>query len=245
MYTGIDGCKKGWIAIEWSNKGYSYSLHENLTNIISRIDAPQRILIDMPIGLSTKSHLRTIDSKLRNELKPRHSTVFNAPCREALYIDDHQAAKLKNIEIENKSLSIQTLNIRDKIKEIDQILLNKETPHQLFESHPELCFKYLNPKRQVLITKKSTPSGIKERLQILKNYDENIMELYAKIMQEVKRKEAKSDDIIDAICLCLTNKLAGTNNLNFLAPNDIADDKGIPINIAYYDPIKHQIVENQ
>jgi 8-oxo-dGTP diphosphatase len=244
MYTGIDGCKKGWIAIEWSNNKYSYSIHEKLAYLLSKKTIPHRILIDMPIGLSTKGHLRTIDSTLRNELKPRHATVFNAPCREALYIDDHQAAKLKNIEIENKSLSIQTLNIRDKIKEIDQILLKNGTPHQLLESHPELCFKYLNPSQKVVLSKKSTKTGIQERLHILSLYDSSIVKLYEKIMKEVKRKDAKSDDIIDAICLCLVNKMAGIVNLNFLNPLE-ADDNSIPMNIAYYNPLKQHIVENQ
>ncbi|MCU4162683.1 DUF429 domain-containing protein [Carboxylicivirga caseinilyticus] len=159
----------------------------------------ERILIDMPMGLSTPGFPRTIDATLRKQLPKRGSTVFNVPCKAAVYENDFNKAKQLNIETEGKSLSIQTLNIKYKIKELDEYLTQDETETKFIESHPELCFNNLN--KGILLSKKSTPQGLTERLEILQKWDSNIIPVYQKAFQQFKRKDVKSDDIVDALCL--------------------------------------------
>jgi 8-oxo-dGTP diphosphatase len=229
---GIDGCKGGWLIARHVKGNYDLELYENFASLIAQNNHLERILIDIPIGLSSINFNRTIDSKMRRELRNRHSTVFNAPCRPAVYEPDACRAKMLNIQIENKSLSVQSLLIRDKIKEVDEYLCENKNKNRIVESHPELCFKYLN--NSIVQSKKANATGIHERLEIFRTYDPALVELYDSAQKEIKRKYAKRDDIVDALCLCLVNKLGGKNELYYLEDNNRIDEKGIKIRIAYF-----------
>ena len=235
IIAGIDGCKQGWIMIKFDQEKYSYGIYMHIEELVEENPTIQRILIDMPIGLSSKDYPRTIDKSLRAALIPRQSTVFNPACREAVALADYEAAKKKNIEIEGKSLSIQSFFIQKKIKEIDDFLLQKEPSLELIESHPEFCFKHLNPNKSVLLSKKSTEEGIADRLSILTSYDDRLGVLYQEILAQSLRKNVKKDDILDAMCLCLVNQLA-KNQLHFLVDQNPVDERGIAIRIAYHQP---------
>lgn len=231
IYAGVDACKAGWIMVKSVQETYAFGLWERVEDMILENADIQRFLIDIPIGLGSKSHLRTIDQTLRRELAKRSSTVFNAPVREAVYAENYTEAKAKNLSIEGKSISIQSFNICPKIKETDEFLI-QNNDIEIIESHPELCFKYLNG-GEVVLSKKSTPEGAEERLAILRKYDSNIPKLFNKILSETKRKQAKKDDILDAICLCLVNRLAA-EKLDFLTDENFIDEKGIEMKIAYF-----------
>ncbi|MCO6493141.1 MAG: DUF429 domain-containing protein [Phaeodactylibacter sp.] len=297
--AGIDGCPYGWILVTHQAGKYAVSIHESFAALMQSNSGLDRVLIDIPIGLSTANYPRTIEKAMRRELGPRSSTVFNAPCRLAVYEKDNERARRLNQQVENKSLSIQSLLIRDKIREVDACLSRGEvgtailldifldteyadlparlqcrrqagrqagktqshteaekTPCSLcwpqgalcpkpfcpvawsaaiIESHPELCFKYLNG--GVVLSKKSKPEGIEERLEILSRYEARVMEIYNQAVKRFKRKEAKRDDIIDAICLCVVNKLAGEDRLKFLADENGVSENGVKIRIGYYDPM--------
>ena len=211
-------------------------LLEKLPDLFKTHATTESILIDIPIGLSTKDSPRTIDTLLRKSLIPRGSTVFNAPCRAAIYATDFNSARRINMAVEGKSLSAQTLNITSKIRETDELIRENNYSAKFNESHPELCFKYLNPSRSVVRSKKSTPEGIEQRLQILELYEHKTRSIFRKIIGETKRKDVKKDDIIDALCLCIVNKLGFENGLSYLSDNHDKDHIGIPIKIAYFDP---------
>jgi predicted RNase H-like nuclease len=79
--AGVDGCKAGWIAV-FNNKGkYSYEIFRVFSDLMGKNTSLKRMLIDIPIGLSSEGYPRTIDANIRKELGSRSSTVFNAPCR--------------------------------------------------------------------------------------------------------------------------------------------------------------------
>jgi 8-oxo-dGTP diphosphatase len=84
------------------------------------------------------------------------------------------------------------LNIRKKIREVDEYLQKTNEKAEIIESHPEMCFKYLN-EGKVVMTKKSSETGIAERLRIISQYDNKLVALYEKMMKSVKRKDAKAD----------------------------------------------------
>lgn len=229
---GIDGCSAGWVIVTSTGGKYGLEIYNDFKSIISNNSQLDRVLIDIPIGLSSKKVNRTIDAKLRRELKNRSSTVFNAPCRSAVYEENDKLARRFNIQIENKSLSIQSLAIRGKIKEVDEYLCENKSGISIIESHPELCFKYLN--KSIVQSKKSTPEGVDERLTIIESYDPKLIELYHRKLKEIKRKHAKRDDIIDAICLCLVNKLGSEHSHSYLVDENAVDEKGIMMKIGYY-----------
>ncbi len=235
IYAGIDGCKAGWIIVKHVDGNYEFGIWERIEELVHANEDVRRFLIDIPIGLGSLSHPRTIDQTLRRELGKRGSTVFNAPVREAVYAENYAEAKAKNLSVEGKSISIQSFNICSKIKEVDEFLIQNNTI-EMIESHPELCFKYLNG-GEVVLSKKSTPEGVEERLNILNQYDSSISLLFKKILSETQRKQAKKDDILDAICLCLVNYLAN-EKLCFLTDENLFDEKAIDMKIAYFAPSK-------
>ncbi len=234
IVAGIDGCKQGWIMIKYDQTKYSFGVYDYIEPLIEAHPDLQRILIDMPIGLSSLSHPRTIEQKLRGELIPRQATVFNPPCRAALSAANYEAAKLKNIAVEGKSLSIQSYFIQAKIKEIDEFLVHKSPQLDILESHPEFCFKYLNAAEKVILSKKATAAGAQERLALLKNYDQRLEKLYHDILAQTLRKQVKKDDILDAMCLVLVNQLAGESQLHYLQDENSEDERKLSIGIAYY-----------
>lgn len=232
VVAGIDGCKQGWLMVKHQPEGYSYGVYASFKALVAANPDLNRIFIDIPIGLSSLGFKRTLESSIRKELPGRQSTVFNPPCREALVFDNYQLAKNENKKIEGKAISVQAFNISKKIREVDNYLLQNDPPFEFFESHPELCFKYLHPRRKVLPTKKSTPEGVEERLKILSNYDNGIPAFYQKILQNTMRKDVKKDDILDAICLCLTNKMAGQTQMKIFQDENKRDLQGIPVRIV-------------
>lgn len=213
---------------------YAFGIWQEIGELVRANTDVRRFLVDIPIGLGSRSHPRTIDQILRRELGKRGSTVFNAPVREAVYAKNYAEAKAKNLEVEGKSISIQSFNICAKIRETDEFLIQHDCT-DLIESHPELCFKHLNG-GEVVLSKKSTAEGIEARLRILNQYDPKIPELFQKILAETKRKQVKKDDILDAICLCLVNQRAA-GNLHFLKNEHQSDEKGIGIKIACFMPM--------
>ncbi len=231
--AGIDGCKYGWIIIKWVDSRYAYDVYPTFIELMRDNKDLDRILIDIPIGLSSKKHPRTIDKEMRKELQNRRSTVFNAPCRAAVYEKDNEKARQLNIQIEGKSLSIQSLFIREKIREVDQFLVESNSVVELIESHPEICFKHLN--QNIVQTKKSKSEGIDERLKIIENYDSQLLDLYKSAIKIFKRSEVKKDDIVDAMVLCLANRLAKGNTLSFLTDSNTIDEEGIKMRVAFYN----------
>jgi 8-oxo-dGTP diphosphatase len=232
---GIDGCKYGWILIKsFNNKMEFGGLYPSIQHVMESNQDLDRIVIDMPIGLSSKSSKRTLDLMLKKELKARHSTVFITPCRETLNAKNHQEASQINKEIEGKGISIQAYYISQKIDQVDQLLIGDKTLRDKFiESHPELCFKYLNG-GEIIVSNKSTQHGLNDRLNILQRHYAESVNLYERIVKETPRKLVKRDDIIDALCLCLVNILSKKNNMSFIHDPLLEDSKGIKMRIGYF-----------
>ena len=114
MFVGIDGYIDGWCCCI-INDGFTIELHKNLTTLFENIGINNLTLIDMPVGLSSKNFERFIDFKLRTYLpKNKKSSVFTAPCREAVLSNDYNSAKKANQIITNRSISIQSWNISKK-----------------------------------------------------------------------------------------------------------------------------------
>lgn len=234
IVAGIDGCPFGWAMIKHDGMAYSFGLFSTLAQLVAEHSDLQRVLIDMPLGLSSEHGLRTIDSRMRRELKGRSSTVFNAPSRPAIEATTYEQAGNENLAIEGKKISKQSWYISKKIKELDVFVQTNPSNIEFVESHPELCFKYLN-RNQVLMSNKSTQTGLKERLDLVSRFDPLMTVVFRDFCQETLRKDARRDDIVDALALCLVNKLAGENGMSYLLDDYVEDFEGIPIRIAYYD----------
>lgn len=235
--AGIDGCRGGWMLVKHSGGKYFATFHTSITSIFELNTDIALALIDIPIGLSSAQNKRTLDSTFRRMLSANKSSVFNAPCREAVYAHSFEKAREANIEVEGKSLSVQSLNIMKKIREVDEyIIKNSNSSVELMESHPEFAFMCLSPSKKMLQTKKSTKEGIQERLQLLSQWEKSFTNLYETALAATKRTQVKPDDILDAMCLCLCNVLAhSSHRLAIVQDEHKVDSKGIEMKVGYLE----------
>jgi len=234
IFGGIDGCKAGWLVITYESRHYDWKVLPEIRKITSLFNKKSRVFIDMPIGLASEEFPRTIEQVLRRELGNRSSTVFSVPVRAAVFENNREQAKKLNKEATGKSLSEQSLNIKSKILEVDLFIRDTPSSIELIESHPELCFKYLNG--SILQSKKSKNEGIEERLDIINKYDPNCAALFSDIFKNTLRKHVKPDDIADALVLCLANQLNLEHQPDFLIDDHSHDAFKIPIRIGYHKP---------
>ena len=232
IFAGIDGCKAGWLLITYHLGIYNWHIVPHIDELPQYTGKNARVFIDIPIGLASEKFPRTIEKRLRAELGNRSSTVFSVPVRAAVYEPDRDRAKQINSILTGKSLSEQSLNIKDKILEVDQFVQKKSDSLALIESHPELCFKYL--KGSILQSKKSEKEGIEERLELIASFDTDCASVFKTILQNTLRKHVKPDDITDALVLCLANHRGSQKRLNFLRDSNQKDELEIDIQIAFY-----------
>ncbi len=233
---GVDGCKAGWILVYYNDEGkLDYAVADRielLTRVSPNINKV-RFLIDIPIGLSGGKFVRTVEVRMREILEGRSSTVFSAPARAAVYTENYENANELNKKILGKGLSKQSFFIGKKIRQIDEFLkTNNNDEVELLESHPEICFRYLAG--GVLLSKKKNEDGREERLNLLEKRDKNARHFFEKVVKATSRAAVSRDDIIDALCLCIVNKMSIKKGFEQLSDENDKDEEGINVGIAYY-----------
>ncbi len=228
-FIGLDACKKGWCGIGQMDGELFWDCYKSLEDLLSNYPQINLMLIDIPIGLSSKNFTRTVDAKARTYLNKRKSSIFSPPCREALYAENYQEALKINRQITGKGLSIQAYNIGPKIKAVDEWYDNKPKQLDVYEAHPELCFKRLND-NQDLQYSKHDKKGLQERQDLLFTLDKNLESVYTTLLKTHKRQEVKPDDILDALALYLTAKTPKL--LNYISDNNDKDTTNKPVRIV-------------
>ena len=208
---GIDGCRGGWcLVFENCEKQVEITLLQNLGDTLQLLFGSKIALIDIPLGLGSRSIPRTIESKARSHLKPkRTSSIFTPPVLESLRAENYPDACTINYEITGKKISIQSWNIIPKIAEANELICNHpELKRNLKEAHPEICFKYLNHGQPLRHSKTAAGGlGIRERLEILNTYDDSANDFFNRSITKYSKSVLKEDDILDAFCLFITGKL--------------------------------------
>ncbi|QNO15937.1 DUF429 domain-containing protein [Alkalicella caledoniensis] len=198
-WIGIDGFKGKWIAVYISDDSFDVRQFDTIADICERYPNCDSYLIDMPIGLVKNRNELRPDLLVKKELGKRGSSIFQVPCRQAVYADDKVRARESNIEVLGKSLSEQTLGIVKGIRQVDEFLLSHPVwKNRLLESHPEFCFAKLNGGQPVLEHKASI-EGQEIRMEILRRYypqADGVLEKYKAYFPRRKRL----DDVIDALC---------------------------------------------
>ena len=232
--VGIDSCKKGWAAF-WQNScgSYGFVIYSDIAALMTEHNDAGCLLIDIPIGLpeTQQSELARPDRELRNRLQGKKSSVFNTPCRQAVYCQDKRDAKALNLKFLNKSLSEQSLGFARKIQEVDQFLFdNTQYIGRLRESHPEYCFAILNHGRP-LISKKSEPIGFEERERIMSQYFTHA----GKAINEIRSQYHKRllDDFVDAMVLAVIGHMGMQNGFETIPQRPQTDSRGLPMEIVY------------
>ena len=223
FFLGADGCKGGWI-VAILGDALGIERLSSIDEILETYPDYSAFLIDMVIGLRNSVEQLRPDDIARKELKPRGSTLFPVPSRDAVYKETYEEQKKANIKTLGKSLSKQASAIIPKIREVDEFMsAHPEFKNRIDESHPELAFARLNG--SVLLTRKKDVAGIDERLKVIKRYIPGIRipDLYVK----AKELRCNVDDIADAICLAVTAKLKSEGLCETIPESPEMDNNGL------------------
>ncbi len=233
-YIGVDGCRSGWVAVTRGGSNLEYHLVSNIDGLVNEFSDANRILIDVPIGLPwSDAPIRACDRLAREILgKPRKSSVFAVPCREALAAGDVETARRINQRCLSRSIGAQTWGISPKIAEVDRFLRSYLTRcRTIREIHPEVCFWALAGKKPMEHSKK-TAEGRAERVRVLERYEPDVGQLLTKVLSETQRKDVQPDDVIDAAVAFVTAE-ARQGELSCLGDSTTRDLAGLPIEMLY------------
>lgn len=222
-FIGVDGCKGGWIAAISDPDGLRFEKHSSIEELVRGHSDFSECLIDMVIGLQEKKEDVRPDSFARHIINRRASTIFPAPCRQAVYADTVAQKYDLNQQILGKKFTPLTLGIMPKMRELDEFL-NRYPMYKnvLKESHPEVCFSRLFG--ATVMTRKSTAEGIGQRIDILSRY----VPMDQKYLRE-KAKEFKCnmDDLLDASCLAVTAALVQAGKWESIPAEPMKDARGL------------------
>lgn len=197
--------------------------------IVERAAGAERVWIDMPIGLMKGGpDERACDRAARAVLGPRRgSSVFRVPVRAAVHAVRELASQVNN-ERTGKRLSQQALGIIGKIADLDRVMsAQPNLQGWIRETHPEVCFVKLAG-RQMEYPKR-LKAGREEREEALRERLDGFDEVYWPARQAYRR-QAKPDDILDAVVAALA---AAQSRLATLPADPPVDAAGLRMEIAY------------
>jgi predicted RNase H-like nuclease len=225
--VGVDGGKAGWVAIAIDARGnFGHSVERSFGALVDSYHGASLILVDIPIGLPDGPDERACDRSARKYLgKPRSSSVFPVPCRDALSAGDPTAA---NERATGRRLTLQTLAILDKIREVDAFLRSGDRRDRVRETHPEVCFCALNEGR-AMRHHKSSSEGIAEREAILRRVFPASSDVIGELLAAHPRRGLGHDDILDALVAAVTAR----NRVQTLPPDPPRDRHGLAMQITY------------
>ena len=229
---GIDGCKGKWVAVCLTENKFEVDKFNNIEEICEKYKNADSIIIDMPIGLPEEIKDIRPESIARKFLKGKTSSIFNTPCRQAVYAENYTKAIEENKANLGISLSPLSYGICSKMREIDEFLSNNpQWKNRLIEGHPEICFAKLNYDKAIL-ENKTKPDGQNKRLEILQKYYSNSALVINKFLTDVPARK-KIDDVIDALCLAITGIIGLENGFGTIPEVPMEDKRGIKMQMVY------------
>lgn len=136
------------------------------------------VAIDIPIDPPTQQ-VRRCDEVARAVLKGRGSTLFTAPCLQALRAPDFPAALQINRQVLGRGLSQQAYRLAAKILDVHGWLADGPSV-PAFECHPELSFAVLaDPRSPTPVRyRKTSWEGARRRTQLLAGAGIAVAELH-------------------------------------------------------------------
>ena len=236
LLYGVDGCRGGWIAAESEPSMDSVRFHflSSIRPLFEKSGPDAIVAIDIPIGLP-KNEPRVCDSVARRLLgRPRSSSVFSPPVRQALEGDTFSDAFRINLEQLNTGISKQTFFIMPKIREVD-MLMTRSTQRYVREAHPEVTFAQLNGGRAMLHNKK-TFVGRAERMRILRRAGVEISEEWLiRQRSSLPRGAIALDDMLDSMACLVTALHIRTGCSHALGRAGQKDARGLLMEIVTCD----------
>ena len=220
--VGVDGCKRGWIAIALDDAGRAHGhFVEHLEDLGDALDGVHAVAIDIPIGLPSTGR-RQADDAARDLLGQRRNSVFYAPVRDAITATTHAEASAISRRITGHGISQQSFALAPKILEAERWAASTTVP--TWEGHPEVSFAGMlgHPAEHP----KSTWSGLRERLDALREAAIVIDDI------GIAGAMAGADDVLDAaVAAWSAARLYRGEGISLPDPPETAPDASRPIAI--------------
>lgn len=235
VVLGVDGCPAGWFFFRRGAAGdIDFGVAPDFPALLSGLPAGARVVVDIPIGLlEGGARERACDREARRLLAPgRGSSVFPAPCRQAVYAADYDEAADLNRRVLGRGLSRQSWNIAGKIRDVDEALLAGSGGVSVREGHPELAFRGLAG--APMAANKKTRAGSRERVELLAHHFPGARRFIADAFLEHGGFDCARDDIVDALVLLVVG-LRWAECVSVPADPPV-DPQGLPMAI-YYLPV--------
>ncbi len=196
--VGVDGCKKGWLAVWRSESGQDFELRVFGTpqELLNYFGPNAVIAVDIPIGLSDAGP-RTPDVLARKRLGgKRASSVFSAPIRRVLQATTRLEASNLHRAIDGRGFGAQAFGILPKIREWDEALRgDADFARVTYEVHPEVCFAELNAGAAQRDNKKTVDGQAARRTLLAEQFGVSaVRQLDSRL-----GRQAALDDLFDAL----------------------------------------------
>lgn len=231
---GIDGCSSGWLIASTDTLGETahFEVRTDLEPIMQLAAAANAlVVIDIPIGLSDDGG-RDCDTAARAYCKPRHNSVFSAPCRAALSGRTYEEACQLNFEAGGKRITKQLFGIMPKIAAVDA-LMKPALQANVREAHPEASFAALSGTGRGMAYYKTTAEGERERLFWLNKYFGHVDPGAIRSEPGLFLSGVARDDVLDALVCLVTACRIRTSLHHVLPTGDVPrDSRGLRMEIV-------------
>lgn len=236
LCVGVDGCKKGWLAVSLTSESFEVTVFKTMEELCTKYGGSDSLLIDMPIGLPESTKDKRPEGEARKILAGRASCVFNAPCRQAVYAWNYEEACRLNKMLLGTAISKQSHALCRKIREIDLLLEKKpELKGVVRESHPEVCFAMLYSDGHTvkpIPLSKHTEEGLGMRISLLERHYPKTKEILAHL-ESRSELQGLLEDCLDALCLAVTGRAGFEKGFGTLPEKPMTDSRGIPMQMVF------------
>ncbi len=231
--AGIDGCKAGWLVVcETPLPGpWTWFVAPNFDEVARRLRDFDAVGVDMPLGIPNAG-ARECETLARRILSPaRTASVFSAPIRPILGLDDYREACNVREAIEGKRMSKQSFYIMEKIEQVDTVVRTRpEFGAKLYEVHPEVSFTALGGGEPMQHSKRDQ-AGFDERMAHLSDvFPEAILR---EALDAFPRGKVARDDVLDAFAVLWSAKRIALSTAERLPAEPAYDPRGIDMAIWY------------
>jgi len=232
VVVGIDACPAGWAVCSLTDAGdSSFSVINHAAGLLPLIERCDLACIDIQIGIPEDAE-RDVDRRAKSILGRYHARVFMTPPRVVVDQPDYACANAKSRRVIGKGLSKQAWNILPKVRAIDELLIaHPRLRDRVRECHPEIALWGMGGR--VIGSNKQTPEGQRDRMGVLDRYLTNPGDALAVARASILKRDAKDDDLIDAMICAATAAGTWDASLMSLAECKQEDGYGVPMDIVY------------
>ncbi|MEO1247975.1 MAG: DUF429 domain-containing protein [Pseudomonadota bacterium] len=228
--AGIDGCKAGWFVVCQQGSRYRSFVASDFGEAARKLGDFDTIGIDIPVGIPDLGD-RECEKLARRILSPRRTaSVFSAPIRPLLGIEDYSEACELRFLLENKRMSKQSFFIMHKIADVDRILRSQpDFGERLHEVHPEVSFAALSG--APMTHSKRSADGFDERLaELAAVYPGDALD---EALGSYPRGAVARDDVLDAFAVLWSATRIARGAATRLPDTPVYDNCGIDMAIWF------------